>query len=573
VDHPPRSRTVATLPSMLATSLALSLAVFAAPVTRTTETRIPADTGWRVVALDLDLTLGALEKRVQLSGRARVRFDGDSTSTLAFRLNGGPSLMRFESATASGFSAEFHDSLPGNPGAHVARFLFGKLVHAGDEVDVAFVASSRGRSFLFAIDSTAAFLDRESGWYPALLKSGGADRVDANTPPGSTTIRLPAGWRSLSNGLLRSRSATSAGAVEHWETMSPAARSVAAGPWDTQVERFGTHSFMMFRIRPLSPAKRKSMSDIARRATVMLRALENRLGPFPYQKYGVAEIPDALASWWGNALGDMWLARSEVFSLRDGGLGIFGHEAAHAWWGNAVVPEGPGGLLLSEGLAQFSHTLALASPRDSAFGRSLEFPAEGGPPNHGARGWFAVWRAGKDKPLSFLERGKQDDYDLSLTKGQWVLHMLHERIGDSTMFAVLRELIRQHSRTRTLTLAETREAFLRAVPNDTGLATFLGQWLDRAGAPVLDYEVEDASDDKGEKTKLVITQRQTGDPYELDVPFRFDDALGSQTKKVHIRGRETIVVLPVRARTAGVELDPLRTLLLWRPEYGPAPTR
>jgi hypothetical protein len=557
---------------MLAASLALSLASFAAaPVARTVETHILPDTGWRVVALALDLDLRAREKSIQLSGRARVRFEGDSTSTLAFRLNGGPPLMRFESATASGVSAGFRDSLPANPGAHVARFVFGRPVHGGDEVDVAFVASSRGRSFLFAIDSTSAFFDRESGWYPALLKSGGADRVDANTPAGTTTIRLPAGWRSLSNGVLRSRNTTSAGAVERWETTSPAARSVAAGPWDMQVERFGAHSFMMFRLRPLSPAKRKNMSAIAGRATLMLRALEHRLGAFPYEKYGVAEIPDALASWWGNALGDMWLARSEVFSLRDGGLGIFGHEAAHAWWGNAVVPEGPGGLLLSEGLAQFSHTLALGSPHDSAFGRSLEFPSEGGPPNHGARGWFAVWRAGKDKPLSSLERGKQEDYDLSLTKGQWVLHMLHERIGDSTMFAVLRELIRQHSRTRTLTLAETRETLLHAVPNDTGLATFLGQWLDRAGAPVLDYEVEDASDEKGVKTKLVITQRQAGDPYELDVPFRFDDALGSQTKSVHVHGRQTAVVLPVRARTGGVELDPLRTLLLWRPEYGPAP--
>ncbi len=189
------------------------------------------DTAWLMVRLDADVRLASAEKTLQVRGMAEFRLDGDTSTTLVLHLNAGRRLFRFRSVQTDGATVEMCDSLPDRPAANVARLLFHKTRNHGDVVRVTFEATSSGRGFLFAIDSTAAYADREAAWYPNVARSDAANKLDANTGPGITRIHMQRHWHSLSNGLLRSRQVTDTSAVESWEVPRPMARSFAAAPW------------------------------------------------------------------------------------------------------------------------------------------------------------------------------------------------------------------------------------------------------------------------------------------------------------------------------------------------------
>jgi hypothetical protein len=106
----------------------------------------------------------------------------------------------------------------------------------------------------------------------------------------------------------------------------------------------------------------------------------------------------------------------------EGLLGNMVHELAHSWWGNKVVPEGPGEYLLDEGMASFSGM----SFFEATYGRKRtieqnEFGSPTGSPDATIYGYMQIWRAGKDVPISQLKSGVGDHYNISQTKGVWAL--------------------------------------------------------------------------------------------------------------------------------------------------------
>lgn len=170
------------------------------------------------------------------------------------------------------------------------------------------------------------------------------------------------------------------------------------------------------------------------------------------------------------------------------------------------------------------------------------------------------------------------DHNLSDSKGMWFYDMTRQRMGDSAFFGALQGLIAGFA-ARPMTVADIRAAFLAAAPADTALGDFLGQWLDRRGAPVLAVDwwsvrrTPPSPDEDGSLGATIrIRQRQPGEPYAL--PLEVALTLRDSTRvldTLDLREREQTFELELAERAIGLEVDPYHRLLIWRPEYGPRP--
>jgi hypothetical protein len=161
------------------------------------------------------------------------------------------------------------------------------------------------------------------------------------------------------------------------------------------------------------------------------------------------------------------------------------------------------------------------------------------------------------------------DHTLSDAKGHWVYHMLRRRVGDEVFFATLRKLIEKFDG-RTMSLNTLRQEFAAAAP-EADLVEFFSQWLDRKGAPLVEARCVRVAD----RTQLQLRQVQNGKPYllDLDVELRMRDGKKERRRVwVGTNKRESFdLKLAKDAVVESVVVDPDHALLLWHPEYGPAP--
>jgi ABC-type transport system involved in multi-copper enzyme maturation permease subunit len=101
---------------------------------------------------------------------------------------------------------------------------------------------------------------------------------------------------------------------------------------------------------------------------------------------------------------------------------VAAHETAHQWWGNILVPgEGPGGNILSEGMAHFSTGLLFDEVKGlrarTSFFRLIEDT-------------YANRRSvDSERPMIQTDGEKSGDQTVTYDKGGWVFWMLHNHMG------------------------------------------------------------------------------------------------------------------------------------------------
>ena len=118
---------------------------------------------------------------------------------------------------------------------------------------------------------------------------------------------------------------------------------------------------------------------------------------------------------------------------------IAAHEAAHQWWGHIMAPgEGPGGIVLAEGAANFA-TLMLLEQMRGPQARQF-FATRSRPPT--AR---TACRA-TEKPLAeTLELdGRPGDVTVIYNKGAWALWMLYQQMGKDAFLAGVQQFFRTY---------------------------------------------------------------------------------------------------------------------------------
>ena len=184
---------------------------------------------------------------------------------------------------------------------------------------------------------------------------------------------------------------------------------------------------------------------------------------------------------------------------------IAAHESAHMWWPNmAMVGDGPGSNVLSEGMAHFSTLLLTGKARGErqrqAFARQMEDR------------YGNMRRPDSERPLTKLDGQLPGDSRIWYDKGGWALWMLHRFMGEERGLAAIREYMATYRDSRDPAALEDYLAIQRRHAADTtAFDAFAKQWFFTVVVP--HYLIEDARlvrDGKGWKTTATVRNVGTG---------------------------------------------------------------
>jgi len=513
--------------------------------------------GWRPVHLDLEISLIPESGLVGVEGVLTLELQGPPSLGPTVGV-GSPMLLR--SLDAAGRPrVVLNEPHPVNPDVHLSHVRFAEPFETGAQVKLKFLVENEENNGKVLVDEDIALARWVAGWYPLPRPDEGEGLSESLiNAKGKTTLHMPSGWSSVSSGQRIERREMDDEVVEVWELTEPMTRSFSAGPYSVGRLEAGGREFSVYLLsRPVEEAQEQAESLAA-----AIQAMEDRLGTFPYSKYGIAEVPDDKVFWYASSQPGFIMAESGAFRF-GANLPLFAHEAAHAWWGNLIGQEGPGSILCSESMAQYCAVIAIEGVEGpEAATEFLISSRRGYSSAQCARGYFQMAKNGQDMPLSELDGGGWQ-HNLSDAKGHWVYHMLRRRIGDELFFATLRAMIAKYAHD-DLSLDELRGEFIEAAPKSARLERFFSQWMDCPGAPSLTAEWESTDDGQ---VVLTVSQIQEGEPYDLDLELEVQTSEGPQRHTLELRQRHARLELTVAGEITGVLLDPDQRLLIWKPQY------
>jgi Peptidase family M1 domain len=480
---------------------------------------------WRYDRLNLTVSIVPERGELRILGDGDLELVGESTPDLRLHINGDWYTLKFASVSILGATVEINSTDPKHKAWRIAAAHFAQPVAPGTHVPIRFEIVKDRDAFPLAVKLNAAASIEGGVWYPI------PDDTLQDVPAGKLIFHLPANWHVATMGTFVSHEHQGNENVETFDV--PASRRLAfiAAPYKIhQAEsQGGTNSS--------TNSKPPLILHLFSLLSIAGEIFSWQSMAMPFRDYRIAEMPNAIVPWYGASEPGLIISRNEMMTSEEGLLADILHELAHSWWGNKVTPEGPGGLLLSEGMASFSGM----SFFEATYGRERtieqnEFGSPTGSPDATIYGYMQIWRGGKDAPISQLKSGVDDHYNISQTKGVWVLRMLSDRIGSERFYAVLRQIIATHP---MLTLPDFRKAMVDAASDDQSLPQFLAQWLDEPGIPVL--EARWRNETRNDKTHTVVSifQVQPDNLYTVRVDLKLRTRKGILTRTVDLQGADT----------------------------------
>jgi hypothetical protein len=273
--------------------------------------------------------------------------------------------------------------------------------------------------------------------YPDDFYEGVTDPEMGSGRPFPTRLRItgPAEYTYNSIGVLVSEQVDSDRRTVVWESDHPVTFfNVVAGRWD--VHR-GEDTAIFYH-----PGHSYNIEEMSEALDAARRYYSEWFHPYPWQELKLSEFPNLATYAQGFATnitfseGIGFLTRSEPRTNL--AFWVTAHEAAHQWWGNILTPgEGPGGGILSEGMAHFSSILLLEQVK-------------------GVRGRIEFCRRieesyGEDRvvdserPLVRIDGSKPGDRTVTYDKGGWVFWMLLNLMGRDACLSGLQRFIDHYS--------------------------------------------------------------------------------------------------------------------------------
>ena len=199
--------------------------------------------------------------------------------------------------------------------------------------------------------------------------------------------------------------------------------------------------------------------------------------PYPWKSLRLTEFP-GLSSYAQGFPGNITFSESIGFLALKAEKGeadtvdfIVAHEAAHQWWGNILTPgKGPGGNVLSEGMANYSAAMLVEKMRGIKTRRALMTKFE--------REYVQQRNPDRERPLHKVDGSRPGDTTIIYNRGGWVFFMLMEQMGRERMLAGLRKFILQFKNGPDFPLIEDLVESLRPhAPNAGKFDNFASQWL------------------------------------------------------------------------------------------------
>ena len=211
--------------------------------------------------------------------------------------------------------------------------------------------------------------------------------------------------------------------------------------------------------------------------------------PFPWELLKISEFP-AYAGYAQGFPTNISFSESIGFLAKSDPLShvafmVVAHEAAHQWWGNLLTPgQGPGGNILSEGLAHYStillHDQVYGDRYRMEFSKRLE-------ENYGDGRFVDSERA-----MVKTDGSRSGDGVVTYDKGGSVMWMLQQEMGRDNILAGLRAFIAKYNPDPDFPVIQDMLAVLRDFAPDTAaFDDFAAQWFHDVVVP--EYEFSDVT--------------------------------------------------------------------------------
>jgi aminopeptidase N len=335
-------------------------------------------------------------------------------------------------------------------------------------------------------------------------------------------------------------------AITHWKTEVPIS---------TKVMVIGAAGFAMRHLgdvkgTPISAwvyteNREQGFFDYAPGLDVMAW-FEQNLGPFPYEKLAHVQSKTRYGGM-ENASNIFYFENS--VDGQQSHIDLIAHEVAHQWFGNSATEANWHHLWLSEGFATYLADLYM----QSAFGDAV---------------YYQRLQDERARVVEFVSNYDGAVIDTAVTdynrllnpnsyqKGAWILHMLHEEVGDATFWRILQTYYQSYRDDIALTedFVNVVEAVTREEWED-----FFDQWLRRPGVPQLTLNF------KQEKRKVWVTvkQLQEGSAYEfpLEVALLSQSDGSIEIHRVEVNAKNQTFRLKTDRQVDGILLDPQTKLL------------
>lgn len=350
-------------------------------------------------------------------------------------------------------------------------------------------------------------------------------------------VEAPRGYLAVTSGTRIESRETSESSITIWRTDYPLRTlALAAGPYVITSEPFGDILIEGY----FHPRNQELAAVYLSAVRRYLELYQELFGPYPFEKYAVVEnfFPTGYGFPGWTLLGGSVIRLPFIVETS------LGHEIAHSWWGSGVAVDHARGNW-AEGLTTYvaDHLYKERQSPDAAreYRRNI------------LRDYVTLVDGPKDLPLErFSRRDNKASQAIGYGKAAMVFHMLRKEIGEEAFWGGLRTLAaeRMHGGADWDDLRHTFEE-----SSGRNLKKFFQQWLERPGAPMLEWG-DIRREERDGSWRVSGSLRQRGKPYRLAVPIRFAGENAVEERVIRCSEPETLISVDLPWPPLSMEIDP-----------------
>ncbi|NOZ73770.1 MAG: M1 family metallopeptidase [FCB group bacterium] len=361
-----------------------------------------------------------------------------------------------------------------------------------DIENVRFSNENVGREVSATISEQGAYFSPSATYYPT-----GKEPVSSF----SLTADIPADWESISDGNRVGNQSEKGRKIQSWENpfkndgnMFMAAPFITKSTWVDSIE-VACYFF----------AADTELFDQYLPATARyIRQYSQLIGPYPYRRFTVVEnfFPT------GYGMPAWTLLGQQVIRLPFIVYTSLGHEVLHNWWGNSVYVDYDRGNWCEAATvygADYRYKLKRSPESAKTYRKDI------------LKQYVNYVTPENDFPIrEFINRTSPETRTIGYNKAMMVYHMIENEIGTESFFAAWKQIYTDY-RGQKISWEEWMDMFGKTSGKD--LSHIIPQWIDQAGAPVLDIRLDSVTDQRIHFTLL----EKSGQNYRLEVPVHFDN--------------------------------------------------